>query len=257
MSEDEAKECEEFYEHAISTKVRNMAYNLLAATQITHKCDAIVIITAIYVNKNAFEIIIQVVGDWLANDHRLIKDWSALSRRYRASEDLVRRWEEILAVCSSNAAAEEAQKLDRERIRIVKLIQKFQGKYLPSIQKVNSSLFEPDGFVESKRTVLPMDEDIWPFKLFLPNCMSTDLVRRFGVMPGKQVSEALRALVTQIILEEIPPACSSPQLLHYMIHGKLPADNEESQENESPQHLRDRLHFWANTQPKFRMIKWS
>ena len=34
MSEDEAKECEEFYEHAISTKVRDMAYGNPNNTQV-------------------------------------------------------------------------------------------------------------------------------------------------------------------------------------------------------------------------------
>ena len=169
----------------------------------------------------------------------------------------MRRWEDTLATCSSNAAVEDAHKADRERIRILKLIQKFQEKYLPNINNVNPNLFEPQGFVEQSRGVPPKDEDVWPFKLFLPNCISTELVMRFGAMPGKQVSEALRALTTQILLDEIPPGCSSEELLHYMIHGTPPTEGVHSRENESPEYLRDRLYFWAHTQPKFRMVKWS
>lgn len=195
--------------------------------------------------------------DWHADGKQLIKNWREQSYRYRASEDLVRRWEEIFVAYSSTAAKEDAHKAERERIRILKLIQKFQEKYVPDIHRVNSKLFEPKGFVESTRGVPPKDEDVWPFKLFLPNCISTELVMRFGAMPGKQVSEALRALTTQILLDEIPPACSSQELLHYMIYGKLPIEGEDCSENESLEYLRDRLHFWAHEQPKFRMVKWS
>ena len=204
----------------------------------------------------------QVLSDWFAEDSAVTKNWMELVNRYRPSEALKQRWREIAEHWKAKRSREESDRDDKEKLRILKSMQRFLaanphliGSSEISEAKRYKSLFEEGDFVDRKRVKSESERNaMWPAKLFLPNSLTTEAVIRFRTVPGFAISNALRALCTQILLGNVPATADSQQLLCYMIHGQL-SPSENLLAEESLELLTSRLQYWAYKQPRLRCIK--
>jgi tRNA pseudouridine(38-40) synthase len=85
-------------------------------------------------------------------------------------------------------------------------------------------------------------------KQFLPNSFATELVRRFDVVPGGEVSNALNAIASQIAVGNMPYHLSAAQLLDAVIQvgirtlGRAPTSNEEMSRKKDPSKDRDSIY---------------
>jgi len=203
----------------------------------------------------------KVLEDWQAHDSKLVSDWLQLASRYKPSGELNDEWKSLADHHIKLNEQEEEDKANKERARIAHSVNKFRS-FLLKMQaesgndsaELSQEWLEDPSIQQHMRLRLLREKDSVQHKVFLPNSISTDVVMRFGTVPGREVSEALRALATQVVLGKLPMDLTPQQLIDVMMledssHQKIASDEDEDMLR------RSRLRRWAYEQPKLKLIK--
>lgn len=103
----------------------------------------------------------QIYSDWFKNDNHLMNYWLLYSEKFRVPVEVASKWDALSTETYKNIVIEEADRQEKETRRIHREIERF------------TRLQEDD-----KGKSRPI-----PYRKFLPNSMTTELITRFRVYP--------------------------------------------------------------------------
>jgi tRNA pseudouridine(38-40) synthase len=111
-----------------------------------------------FFNDNIYK---QIYSDWFKNDNALMNYWLLYSEKFRVPEEVSNKWDVLYEETSKKLEIEEMDRQDKELRRIHREIERF------------TKLCNSDN--DKSKPI--------PYRKFLPNSMTTELITRFRVYP--------------------------------------------------------------------------
>lgn len=146
------------------------------------------------------EIYAKVKEDWYRENSELSLKWLEHSERFRPSEILVSKFNEMAENFKEIAASEYNDRRSREATRLERNVADFQSRYInDNIEVENEDKKNKDDRSGRK----PLKIQRVPHKKLLPNTIATAIVTKFRVLPGDNVTEVTLFLLFLLFLVAI------------------------------------------------------
>ena len=159
----------------------------------------------------------RIASDWSTST---IYEWLSFVEKFRVSKNVEQEWERELDTIYGEIQAREEYVRIEESCRIARNIEKFVFQNFLHARK-NSHLNDNNKSNKGNKSNKDGQKSeaklrTFKHKSFLPNSMSTELIRRFRVNPGISLQNVLKALATEVAEGRLSPALSVEEIVSYV-----------------------------------------